>query len=98
MLHEKRPAQELCMSTELAVNADLVTVFTRYAQGAGATVTVVANPAAAAPVIAELRQDTLKCTAAVRDHFPDLYQALAASEPPAVVETLAEAAADRSAG
>src|SRR4051794_28176362 len=86
------------MSSEIAVNADLVALFIRYAQGAGATVTTVANPAAAAPVIAEVRQGDVKCTAAVRDRFPDLYQALVATaEPPLVVETLAEAAADRSA-
>jgi L-lactate utilization protein LutC len=72
---------------------NLLDLFMRDARGAGATVEV-AGPAEAATLIAGWRQGDLKCTAAVREHYPDLVAALDA----AVAEEIeAERELDRSA-
>jgi L-lactate dehydrogenase complex protein LldG len=84
------------MTSDYAVSAELVEVFVRYAQGAGAQVAVVAGPEVAAH-IAALREGDLKCTAAVRESYPALYQALAASAGLVVVEDVAAQTPDRSA-
>ena len=73
------------MDTAAAVNTDLVQRFIQYATAVRAEVQVVANQEAAAAALATIRQGDLKCTAAVRDGYPDLYAALAQGEHPVTV-------------
>lgn len=83
------------MTVEPTAAVNLIDVFIHYARGAGATVEV-ADLARAATLIAGWRQGDLKCTAAVRERYPDLVQALAAEAPVAVAEEVV-AGLDRSA-
>jgi L-lactate dehydrogenase complex protein LldG len=86
------------MDTAAAVNTDLVQRFIQYATAIRAGVQVVANQEAAAAALATLRDGDLKCTAAVRDQYPDLYAALAQDGVPATVaEDVAAQTANRSA-
>src|SRR5215207_1981608 len=68
---------EILMTVEQTAAVNLIDTFMHYARGAGATVEVV-GLAQVAALIAGWRQGALKCTAAVREQYPDLVQALAA--------------------
>lgn len=81
-----------------AVNTDLQQRFIQYATAIFAKVQVVANEEAAAAALALIRQGELKCTAAIRDQYPDLYAALAQDGTiPTVAEDLEAQTASRSA-
>jgi L-lactate dehydrogenase complex protein LldG len=73
------------MDTTAAVNTDLLQRFIQYASAIFAQVQVVANAEGAAAALATIRQGDLKCTAAIRDQYPDLYAALAEAGGPATV-------------
>lgn len=73
------------MDTAATVNTDLLQRFIQYAGAIFAQVQVVANQEAAAAALAAIRQGELKCTAAIRAQYPDLYAALAVEGVPAVV-------------
>src|SRR3954471_25023174 len=68
----------------------MIELFERYALAAGAQVTIVPDQAAAS-IIADGADGDLKCTAAVRESYPDLIRALEASgRQVAVAEEMAE--------
>jgi L-lactate dehydrogenase complex protein LldG len=73
------------MDTAAVINTDLVQRFIQYATAVRAEVQVVATEQAAAAALALIRQGDLKCTAAIRDQYPDLYAALAEEGGPATV-------------
>ncbi len=83
------------MDTAAVINTDLVQRFIQYAGAIFAQVQVVANQEAAAAALAAIRQGDLKCTAAIRDGYPDLYVALAQGDRPT---TVAEDVAARTPG
>ena len=57
-------------------NSEMIGQFKRNATTAGALVSVVSGAAAAAAVIAGIASGSAKCSAAVREYHPDLYNAL----------------------
>jgi L-lactate dehydrogenase complex protein LldG len=80
------------MDTTAAVNTDLLQRFIQYASAIFAQVQVVANAEGAAAALATIRQGDLKCTAAIREQYPDLYAALTVEGVPAKVAEEIEAA------
>jgi L-lactate dehydrogenase complex protein LldG len=72
----------------------LISLFTRHARGAGAQVTVVASEREAATAIRALVNGAVRCTAAVRIRYPELYQALGDAGHAVTVAVAEDAAAE----
>lgn len=86
------------MEAPAGTGIDLIAVFQEQARAAGAQVTVVGTPTEAMGALRDLLSDGVRCTAAVRRSYPELYQALAdAGYRPIVVEEIADTLPDRSA-
>jgi L-lactate dehydrogenase complex protein LldG len=80
------------------MDSDPLELFERYARTAGAQVSIVADEASAASLVAGLVDGRLTCTAAVQHRYPDLCRALeSAGLAGAIAEEIAESQPDRSA-
>ncbi|HKP53958.1 MAG TPA: LUD domain-containing protein [Chloroflexia bacterium] len=84
-------------NSEQTAQRDILEPFESYARAAGAQVSIVTTEAGAAAVIASGAEGRIIYTAAVRERFPELCQAVeAAGSETAIAEGIAETASDPS--